>query len=106
LIRILEYLDERGRSAYADWLESLHHEAAAKVMDALYQLSQGNFSKVEGVGAGIFERKVHFGPGYRIYLGKDGEALIVLLGESSKRNQREAISAARERWWDYRRRSR
>jgi putative addiction module killer protein len=106
LIRVIEYLDLRGRSVYGEWLESLSSEAAAKVMDAVYRLSEGNFSKVEGVGAGVFERKIHFGPGYRIYFGKAGDVLIILLGGSSKQDQRDAIAAARERWLDYRRRTR
>ena len=106
MIRILEYLDSRGVSAYTRWLESLSHEAAAKVTEGLYRLSQGNFSKVKGVGAGVFERKIAFGPGYRIYFGKDGETLVVLLGGSSKQNQHEAIAAAQRRWFDYRRRKR
>jgi putative addiction module killer protein len=106
LIRILEYLDSNGRSAHARWLESLSLEAAAKVSEALYRLSQGNFSKVKGIGSGVFERKIDFGPGYRIYFGKDGEMLVILLGGSSKQNQQEAIAAAHRRWVDYRRRVR
>ena len=106
MIRIVEYLDSNGRSAYARWLESLNLEAAAKVTEALYRLSQGNFSKVKGVGSGLFERKIDFGPGYRIYFGKDGETLVILLGGSSKQNQQEAIAAATRRWIDYRRRAR
>jgi putative addiction module killer protein len=59
---------------------------------------------VKGVGSGVFERKIDFGPGYRIYLGKDGDTLVVLLGGSSKQRQQEAIAAARACWSDYRRR--
>lgn len=71
---------------------------------ALYRLEMGNFSNVKGVGGGVFERKVDFGPGYRIYFGKDGESVVILLGGSSKQRQREAIGTARERWTDYKRR--
>jgi len=56
------------------------------------------------VGGGVFERKVDFGPGYRIYFGKEGENLVILLGGSTKHRQQQAIEAARERWTDYRRR--
>jgi len=106
LIRIIEYLDSNGRSAHARWLESLNLETAAKVTEALYRLSQGNFSKVKGLGSGLFERKIDFGPGYRIYFGKDGETLVIVLGGSSKQNQQEAIATAIRRWIDYRRRAR
>jgi putative addiction module killer protein len=67
-------------------------------------MGQGNFSNVEGVGSGVFEYRVDFGPGYRIYFGKDGETLIVLLGGSSKKRQQQAIQAARQAWMEYKRR--
>ena len=70
----------------------------------MYRLAGGNFSNVKGVGAGVFERKLDFGPGYRIYFGKDGDTVVILLGGSSKQRQRDAIAAAKERWIDYRRR--
>jgi putative addiction module killer protein len=61
--------------------------------------------RVKGVGEGVFERRIDFGPGYRIYFGKDGESVVILLGGSGKQRQREAIAAARERWSDYKRRN-
>jgi len=70
----------------------------------LYRLQEGNFSSVKGVGSGVFERKIDFGPGYRVYFGKDGETVVILLGGSGKQRQREAIVAAQERWVDYKRR--
>lgn len=84
--------------------DGLNAPAAAKVAAALYRLAEGNFSNVKGVGAGVFERKIDFGPGYRIYFGKDGDAIVILLGGSSKQRQQEAIEAAKQRWADYRRR--
>jgi putative addiction module killer protein len=103
-IRLVEYLDGHGRSAYARWFDSLNAPAAAKVAAAIYQLAAGNFSNVKGVGAGVFERKIDFGPGYRVYFGRDGAVLVILLGGSSKQRQQEAIAAAHARWADYRRR--
>ncbi len=100
--RVLEYLDPKGRSPYAKWFDGLNAEAAAKVAAAIYRLSDGNFSNVKGVGGGVFEKKIDFGPGYRIYFGKDGDTVVILLGGSSKQRQQEAIVAAKERWSDYR----
>jgi len=80
--------------------------AATKVATALYRLEQGNFSRVGGVGAGVFECKINFGPGYRVYFGKDGEAIIILLGGGSKKNQQADISAAHACWQDYKERKR
>ena len=102
--RVLEYLDPTGRSPYTKWFDDLNAPAAAKITAALYRLAEGNFSNVKGVGGGVFERKIDFGPGYRIYFGKDGGAVVILLGGSSKQRQSEAIEVARLRWADYRRR--
>src|SRR5882724_2630861 len=103
-VRVLEYLDPQGRSPWAAWFNGLNAQAAAKVSTALYRLAEGNFSNVKGVGGGVFERKIDFGPGYRIYFGKDGDAVVILVGGSTKQRQHDAIAAARERWNDYRRR--
>lgn len=80
--------------------------AAAKVARALYRLEQGNFSTVKGVGGGVFESKINFGPGYRVYFGQDGEALIILLGGGTKKRQQADITAALSCWQDYQRRKR
>lgn len=104
IVRLLEYLDPQGRSPYARWFEGLNALAAAKVATALYRLAEGNFSNVKGVGAGVFERRIDFGPGYRIYFGKDGDTLVILLGGGTKQRQQKAIEAAKQQWADYRHR--
>ena len=104
VVQVLEYLDAQGRSPYAAWFNKLNANAAAKVAVALYRLEEGNSSNVKGVGEGVFERKIDFGPGYRIYFGKDGERMVILPGGSSKERQREAIATAHYRWADYKRR--
>lgn len=78
--------------------------AATKVSAALYRLAQGNFSNVEGVTGGIFEYRIDFGPGYRIYFGKDGPAVVILLGGGTKKRQSRDISTAAEAWTDYKKR--
>ena len=103
-IRVLEYLDRSGRSPWRRWFNDLDAIAAAKVGTALYRLGQGNFSTVEGVGGGVFEAKIDFGPGYRIYFGKGGETVVILLGGSTKKRQSAAIAAAYKAWDDYKRR--
>jgi len=99
-----EYLDQAGHSPFARWFAALDSYAAAKVATGLYRLEQGNFSNVEGVGGGVFECKIHFGPGYRIYFGKDGERLVILLGGGSKKKQRLDIAAAQACWLEYKKR--
>jgi putative addiction module killer protein len=100
-IAVFDYVDSLGGSPFERWFGSLNSRAAAKVTVGLYKLEQGNFSNVEGVGAGVFEYKIDFGPGYRIYFGKDGECVIILLGGSGKKRQSTAIAAAQAAWAAY-----
>jgi putative addiction module killer protein len=65
---------------------------------------QGNLSKVKGVGFGVFECKVDFGPGYRIYFGRDGDHLVILIGRGTKKRQQQDIAEANECWAAYKRR--
>ena len=104
MIDVREYNDREGRSRYADWFNRLNAQAAAKVATALTRLAQGNFSNVKGVGSGVFECGIDFGPGYRVYFGKDGERLVILLGGGTKTRQQQDINAALAYWKDYKRR--
>lgn len=65
-------------------------------------MEEGNLGDVRGVGEGVMERRVDFGPGYRVYFGWDGPKLIILLGGGDKSTQRNDIDRARERWHEYR----
>ncbi|MGD1069746.1 MAG: type II toxin-antitoxin system RelE/ParE family toxin [Bryobacteraceae bacterium] len=85
----------------AEWLDA---QAAAKVTIALARMEQGNFSQVKGVGSGVFECRIDFGPGYRIYFGKDGDTLVILIGGGTKKRQQQDIAAAQECWVAYKRR--
>jgi putative addiction module killer protein len=103
-LEVLEYLEPGGRSPYAEWFDGLNPAAAAKVVIALARLAHGNFSNVKGVGGGVHEYKIDFGPGYRMYFGKDGERVILLLGGGTKKRQQKDVANALDRWQDYRRR--
>ena len=104
MIDVREYLDPKGNSSYASWFDHLNPQAAAKVATALTRLANGNFSSVKGVGSGVFEYRIDFGPGYRIYFGKDGERLVIVLGGGTKKRQQHDIDAALANWQDYKRR--
>jgi putative addiction module killer protein len=103
-LTLQEYLDEAGRSPFGRWFDGLNATAAAKVTTALARIEQGNLSNVEGVGNGVFERKIDFGPGYRVYFGKDGEKLVILVGGGTKKGQAADIARAHQRWADYKQR--
>jgi len=104
VLKVLEYVDAAGQSPFAKWFDRLNPTAAAKVTIALYRLEHGNFSNVKGVGTGMLEYKIDFGPGYRIYFGKDGAQIIILLGGSDKKGQAVAITNAQTAWALYKRR--
>ena len=69
----------------------------------LTRMESGNFSNVKGVGQGVFENRIDFGPGYRIYFGKDGNLLVILLCGGTKKRQERDIALAQARWADYKR---
>ena len=62
-------------------------KSAARVAIALIRMEQGNLSNTKSVGGGVAECRIDFGPGYRIYFGRDGNTLIVLLGGGTKKRQ-------------------
>jgi putative addiction module killer protein len=64
----------------------------------------GNLSNTKGVGAGVYECRINFGPGYRVYFGKEGEDVVILLGGGTKQRQQNDIERALEIWSDYKRR--
>ena len=106
MIEVREYLDAEGNSPYAKWFDRLNVAAAVKVGTAVHRMAQGNFSNTKGVGAGVYEYRIDFGPGYRIYFGKDGKQWVILLAGGSKKRQGEDVAAAKELWRDYKRRKR
>jgi len=90
-----QYEDENGRSPYAQWFDDLHAPAAAKLTKAVVRTEQCNFPNVTPVGSGLSEYTLDFGPGYRIYFGKDGDQIIILPG--TKKRQQKDINLAIER---------
>ena len=92
-VRIEEYIRQDGSSPYAAWFNRLDAQAAAKVVTAKLRMEL-NTSNVKWF-SGIGEYVIDWGPGYRIYLAKDGDSLIVLFGGGIKRRQQADIERAR-----------
>ncbi|MHB8653622.1 MAG: type II toxin-antitoxin system RelE/ParE family toxin [Terriglobia bacterium] len=103
-MEVQEYLDRDGHSPFATWFDTLSAPASAKVTTALTRMAHGNLSKVKGVGGGVFEYRIDFGPGWRVYSGKDGDCLVILLGGGQKKRQNADINDAIARWQDYKQR--
>jgi len=104
MLTVLEFVALDGSSPFAKWFAELDAAAAAKVTTAVRRMELGNFSNVKGVGAGVLEYRIDFGPGYRIYFGKDGDVLVILLGGGTKKGQQHDIATAQARWKDYKQR--
>ena len=104
MVDIREYHDHVGYSPFREWFDRLNSEASRKVTTALYRIGLGNFSNAKGVGPGVYECRINFGPGYRVYFGKDDERIVILLGGGTKQRQQDDIRLAVERWGDYKRR--
>jgi putative addiction module killer protein len=82
----------------------LNAEAARKVTTVLYRVRLGNFSNAKSVGAGVYECKINFGRGYRVYFGKESEQIVILLSGGTKQREQSDIRLALERWEDYKQR--
>lgn len=106
MIELQEYTDANGRSSFAAWFNGLDAQAAAKVTTALIRMEQGNSSNAKGVGAGVMEYRIDYGPGYRVYFGKDGSHLVILLVGGTKKRQQRDIETAHIFWEDYKQRKR
>ncbi len=106
MVEVREYQTPDGNSPFTSWFETLDRQAALKVRTALARIEDGNLGDVKPVGSGVSETRIHFRPGYRIYSGRDGEKLIILLGGGSKKRQRQDIEDAKARWADYKKQKR
>ena len=101
--QIKECLQSDGSSPFGEWFAALDLAAAAKVSVAVARIEQGNLSNVAWF-RGIGEYKIDWGPGYRVYLAKEGTRIIILLGGGTKKLQQRDIDQAIELWEDYKQR--
>ena len=94
MIEVEDYLREDGTSPYQNWFMKLDAQAAAKITTALLRLELGNTSAIKWF-SGLGELRIDWGPGYRVYLIKDGDSLIVLFGGGTKSMQQKDIEKAK-----------
>ena len=105
-IRVLEYRTENGRSPFQEWLRSLRdREARARVRVRIDRVALGNFGDWQAVGSGVGELRIHYGPGYRVYFGRQGDTAVILLCGGDKRTQTQDVELAKAYWADYQQRS-
>src|SRR6476660_347039 len=82
--QIKEFLTPEGKSPFRKWLESLDTPIRARIQARIFRFEQGNLGDHKSVGQGVWEARIQFGPGYRIYFGKDGSRIILLLCAGAK----------------------
>jgi putative addiction module killer protein len=103
---INEYLDAAGKSPYADWLDQLRDaKTKAKIMMRVDKMELGLFGDAEPIGEGLSELRIHYGSGYRVYYGKEGRYLYLLLCGGDKSTQSKDIKKAKAYWKDYKQRN-
>ncbi len=101
MIELVLYSTEEGQAPFEDWFNKLDTMAALKVRTALARIETGNLGDVKPVGQGVSERRITFGPGYRVYFGQDGDKLVILLCGGTKKRQSKDIEQAKAFWDDY-----
>lgn len=105
MIAVQEYVTENGFCPFSRWLENLSDiTARAKIRVRINRVRLGNFGDCKGVGDGIQELRIDFGPGYRVYFYKDGLKLVLLLCGGDKKSQARDIKNAIQYLLDYKRR--
>lgn len=104
---VLVYRTREGRLPFDEWLRELRDtHAVARVLARIGRVRRGNLGDSKPVGEGVSELRVDYGPGYRVYLGQQGQTLVILLCGGDKRTQERDIRQAQQYWSDYQQRER
>ena len=105
MIEVFRYQTTEGHEPVTDWLNSLRDKSLqARLRLRMNRLEAGNFGVCEPVGAGVLELRSHFGAGYRVYLGRHGQRVVILLCGGDKSTQKRDIVTAQNYWADWKRR--
>jgi len=106
MFELRHYTSADGVDAFAQWLDSLRdRQAQARVAARLVRLNNGNFGDCKPLGEGVWELRIDWGPGYRVYYAIQSQRLILLCEGGDKRSQAADIKRAIERWQDWQQRS-
>ncbi len=93
---------QNGSVPFDEWFDSLRDQRMQAAVDArLARVRAGNFGDCKSVGDGVFELRIAFGPGLRVYYGLHGRKIVVLIGGGDKRSQARDIRRAHELWQQF-----
>jgi len=101
MIRVKEYITEEGDSPFADWFNSLDAQAANKVNAYLSRIAEGNTSSLKPIKGAFQEVRIDWGPGYRVYVGREGDTLVILFGGGTKQRQQNINNVKKDHNYDY-----
>ncbi len=99
--QVREYVSQDDKSPYREWLDSLDTSIRARIQARIFRFELGNLGDHKSVGKGVWEARIQFGPGYRVYFGKDEGRIILLLFGGDKSTQSRDIRKAQEYWVEY-----
>ena len=107
MFEISHYLTPEGKDIFLEWQLSLRDTKARIAIDRrINRIELGNFGDHKFCRDGVWELRIDIGPGYRVYFGKDGERLVILLAGGTKKRQHADIESAHTLWAEYKRRKR
>ena len=98
---VREYMEQDGRSPFREWLRRLDVPTRARIQARILRFETGNLGDHKLLGDGVWEARLAFGPGYRLYFGKSGQELVLLLLGGDKRSQTKDIERAKTYWKNY-----
>jgi len=101
LLTVREYIAKDGRSPFRQWLDTLDVAVRARIQARLLRFEMGNLGDHKRIGMGVWEARLMFGPGYRVYFGKEGGSIIIPLAGGEKSSQTQDIRRAKRLWRDY-----
>ena len=97
-----EYIARDGKNHFREWFDSLKDiKAQVKIDIRISRLRLGNFGDAKRVGPGVYELRIHFGPGYRVYYGLEGNKIVLLLCGGDKSTQKKDVQKAVAHWKEY-----
>jgi putative addiction module killer protein len=102
---VRNYITPNGREPFEEWLDSLRDKKTqAIVLERLNRVRLGNFGDCRHLGEAVYELRIHYGPGYRVYFGDLDNEIAILLCGGAKRTQRRDVERAKEYWRELRNR--
>jgi putative addiction module killer protein len=100
-LKLIPFINSKGKEPFTDWIFGLDSLTRKRILVRLARIQAGNFGDCKCIGERLFELRLFFGKGYRIYFGKDVENIIILLGGGSKNTQVNDIAKAKSNWEYY-----